>query len=178
LNQKINGQWTQVDKKSIKMPGNSNMPAVLVPPAGDPIVSVVQSVDVLPLVTNLVSSQIIGADQTEIACDQTCIDSILANAGIGGEVFVQIDGGGEVMLDGTSKVKLGTESKNLKLMVRPSDGSEAVEYNVALLRQQALGAGFESSSSSSNQIWIYLLLAILIAAIVGFILQRRNSVKA
>jgi hypothetical protein len=177
LNQKINGQWTQVDKQSIKMPGKSVVPPVVLPPSDPPSVPLVEAVDALPLNVNQVASQVISGDQTEIACNQTCIDSILARAGIAGEVFVEIDGGGEVLLDGATMVKLGAGSKDLKISVKPSDGTDAVEFSVALLRQQASSAGSDMSSSSSSTIWIYLLLAVLAIIIVGFVLQRRKTVK-
>jgi hypothetical protein len=178
LNQLLNGQWIQVDNKPIKVPGKSRVPLVVVPELDPPSVPLIEAVDALPINVNQVVSQVISADQTEIACSQTCIDSILAKVGVAGEVFVEVDGGGEVLLDGSSTVKLDAQSKDLKISVKPSDGSDAVEFSVALLRQQASSAGSDMSSNSSSRTLIYLLLAVLFIIIVGVVLQRRKSVKA
>ena len=183
LFQKFDGNWTEVARKTIKIPGKVKAPALVVPPSVAQVVAVVEAINELPLLVNQLTSQVVSEDQTDIACDQTCVSAILATvdgelATVDGEIFAQIDGGKEVQLDGTSTVKINSDSKIVKILVKPIDGSAVTEYGVALSRNTSSdgGPGSTSNANSSSMNWVYILIAILLLVIFGIVKQRRNPV--
>ena len=126
----------------------------------------------IPLVKDIVIAQVLGTNQTEISCDAGCIDSLLANANMTGEIFVSVDGEPMQKLDATTKIKVG-KSSSMKIEIRPTDGSEIFTSEIAFIERvessKATSSATETINTTSPKTWVIFLLALSVLILIGFI---------
>jgi hypothetical protein len=126
----------------------------------------------IPLVKDIVIAQVLGTNQTEISCDAGCIDSLLANANMTGEIFVSVDGGPMQKLDATTKIKVG-KSSSMKIEIRPTDDSEIFTSEIAFIERvessKAGSSATEITTKTTPKTWVIFLLALSVLILIGFI---------
>jgi hypothetical protein len=146
-----------------------------IPTVTKPVLPVVSLTD-LVLVKDVVMSQVVPADLSEVICLAECVTDLQNSAGVSGDVFIQVDNGDFVEVRAGSRIALGDSSSAVKIQVRPRDGSTPIDMVVNLNRSTN---GLDASEGSSSNIpWIPLgLLVILLIAlyvIKTYVLDKRK----
>jgi hypothetical protein len=146
-----------------------------IPTVTKPVLPVVSLTD-LVLVKDVVMSQVVPADLSEVICLAECVTDLQNSAGVSGDVFIQVDNGDFVEVRAGSRIALGDSSSAVKVQVRPRDGSTPVDMVVNLNRSTN---GLDASEGSSSNIpWIPLglLVIVLIALYVikTYVLDKRK----
>ncbi|MEI8069818.1 MAG: hypothetical protein WCH38_08450, partial [Actinomycetota bacterium] len=150
---------------------------VTVPTVAKPVLPVVSLTD-LVLVKDIVMSQVVPADLSEVICLAECVTELQNSAGISGDVFVQVDNGDFIEVRAGSRIALGDSSSVVKVQVRPRDGSAPIDMVVNFNRSTK---GLNASDSTSSSIpWfpLGLLIIVLIAlyAVKTFVFDKRKTV--
>jgi hypothetical protein len=148
---------------------------VTVTTVANPVLPVVSLTDLL-LVKDVIMSQVVPADLSEVICLAECVTDLQTSAGVTGDVFVQVDNGDFVEVRAGSRIALGDSSSAVKIQIRPRDGSTPVDMVVNLNRSTN---GLDASEDSSSNIpWIPLglLVIVLIALYVikTYVLDKRK----
>ena len=149
---------------------------VTVTTVANPVLPVVSLTDLL-LVKDVIMSQVVPADLSEVFCLAECVTDLQTSAGVTGDVFVQVDNGDFIEVRAGSRIALGDSSSAVKIQIRPRDGSTPVDMVVNLNRSTN---GLEASDGSSSNIpWIPLglLVIVLIALYVikTYVLDKRKA---
>ena len=148
---------------------------VTVTTVANPVLPVVSLTDLL-LVKDVIMSQVVPVDLSEVICLAECVTDLQTSAGVTGDVFVQVDNGDFIEVRAGSRIALGDSSSAVKIQIRPRDGSTPVDMVVNLNRSTN---GLEASDGSSSNIpWIPigLLVIVLIALYVikTYVLDKRK----
>jgi hypothetical protein len=134
----------------------------------------------LPLVQDKVIAQVLGVDQTELSCDEVCIDKILKESKLVGDIYVGSGDGELQKIDSNTKVQIKDLSQ-LKIEVRPADGSAAFKSNIVFVGREENGvpgvAVVSSNSKSSVGLWVKLLIGLSVLILIGLLLRFRGRSK-
>jgi LPXTG-motif cell wall-anchored protein len=122
----------------------------------------------------------ITTDATTINCDKACYDAIAAGLGVtDGPVYVSIDGGERIALDGAqyTTIPVGKSAKKLSFMTVKDDVVQQISLDVKRDGQAATSSskGGTNSSSSSNTLLFVALGLGLIVLIWFFVARRRRD---
>jgi hypothetical protein len=134
----------------------------------------------LPLVQDKVVAQVLGEDQTELSCDEVCIDKILKESNLTGDIYVGSGDGELQKLDSTTKIQLKDLSQ-LKIEVRPTDGSAAFKSDIVFVGREENGvpglAVVSSNSKPSVSLWVKFLIGLSVLVLIGLLLRFRGRSK-
>ena len=131
----------------------------------------------LPIIQDKVIAQVLGVDQTELSCDEICIDKILKESNLTGDIYVGSGDGELQKLDSTTKIQLKDLSQ-LKIEVRPTDGSSAFKSDIVFVGREENGtpglAVVSSNAKTSVGLWIKLLMGLSVLVLIGLALKFRG----
>lgn len=125
----------------------------------------------LPFVEGVVVAQVLDTNQTEISCDAGCIDSLLANTNITGEIFVSVDGEAMQKLDATTVIKVD-KSSSMKIEIRPTDGSKIltseIEFIERLESDTAGSTATQTMNTTTPKTWVIFILGLSVLILIGY----------
>ena len=136
---------------------------------------------VTPVITPTDKSVTIAADTNTIDCDKACFDAIVASLGATADsaVFVSVDGGERIQLNGSefTKIPVGSAGKKLTFMSVVDDVVQQVSVPVKRTGEAAPAATTDSGSgdSSSNMVWWLLLLIVIILGGGGYAVSKKRG---
>ena len=125
----------------------------------------------LPFVEGVVVAQVLDTNQTEISCDAGCIDSLLANTNITGEIFVSVDGEAMQKLDATTVIKVD-KSSSMKIEIRPTDGSKILTSEIEFIERLESGMAGSTATQTMNtttpKTWVIFILGLSVLILIGY----------
>ena len=125
----------------------------------------------LPFVEGVVVAQVLDTNQTEISCDAGCIDSLLANTNITGEIFVSVDGEAMQKLDATTVIKVD-KSSSMKIEIRPTDGSKILTSEIEFIERLESGMAGSTATQTTNtttpKTWVIFILGLSVLILIGY----------
>ena len=149
-----------------------------------------------PLPVDAPTEVVVDDKAKDFTCSESCVAGFAAAAGLpNGEVSVSVDGGTAVALTGTNAVPLTADAKSLVFTV--ASGGKTKDITVAVKRtaveasdttvapsegsDTTVAAGTDSgtsddSSGSSPILWI--IIALIVIAVIAYLVRRSQASKA
>jgi hypothetical protein len=122
----------------------------------------------------------ITTDATTINCDKACYDAIAAGLGVtDGPVYVSIDGGERIALDGAqyTTIPVGKSAKKLSFMTVKDDVVQQISLDVKRDGKSTISSSNSTSgsgNSSSSWLWLLILLAVILGG-GGYAYSRKKN---
>jgi len=131
----------------------------------------------LPLIQDKVVAQVLGVDQTELSCNEVCIDKILKDSNLMGDIYVGSGDGELQKLDSNTKIQLKDLSQ-LRIEIRPTDGSSSFKSDIVFVGREEIGtpglAVVGTNSKTSVGLWMKFLIGLSILVLIGLALKFRS----
>ena len=183
-----------MDDTEVRVKANSSTTSV--EPATPVEVTTTTVADDKPLPVDAPTEVVVDDKAKDFTCSESCVAGFAAAAGLpNGEVSVSVDGGAAFLLTGVNAVPLTTDSKSLVFTVA-SDGKtkditvavkrtavEASDTTVAPAEESDTTVAAETdsgtsddSSGSSPILWI--IIALIVIAIIAYLVRRSQASKA
>jgi hypothetical protein len=183
-----------MDDTEIRVKANSSTTSV--EPATPVEVTTTTVADDKPLPVDAPTEVVVDDKATDFTCTEPCINGFAAAAGLpNGEVSVSVDGGAPIALTGANSVPLSADASSLVFTVA-SDGKtkditvavkrtavEASDTTVAPAEESDTTVAAETdsgtsddSSGSSPILWI--IIALIVIAVIAYLVRRSQASKA
>ena len=138
---------------------------------------------VTPVITPTEKVVEVAADTTTVDCNKACFDAVVASLGATeGPVFVSVDGGERIQLDGSefTKIPVGKAGQKLTFMAVVDDVVQQVSVPVKRAGEAAPAANTASGnsgggSSSNNTVWLMLLLIAIVLGGGGYAVSKKRG---
>jgi hypothetical protein len=115
----------------------------------------------------------IEADATNVNCDNACYAAIAASLGAtDGPVYVSVDGGERIAIDGAdfSKIAVGKDAKKLIFSTLVDGVSKETTFDL----NRSAESPASSSSNSNNLLWLLILVAVMLGG-GGYAYSRKKK---
>ena len=136
---------------------------------------------VTPVITPEKKAVEIAADTTTVECNKACFDAVVESLGVTeGPVYVSVDGGERIQLDGAefTKIPVGKSGQKLTFMGVADDVIQQVSVPVQRAGEAAPAANTasgDSGSSSNTTLWLLLLLIAIVLGGGGYAVAKKRG---
>jgi hypothetical protein len=190
----IDGSEIAVIPPSAFTPGDLEAPETSVAPEEETTTTVAGEVSTSPV--DAPTEVVVDDKAKDFTCSESCVAGFAAAAGLpNGEVSVSVDGGAPIALTGANSVPLSADASSLVFTVA-SDGKtkditvavkrtavEASDTTVAPAEESDTTVAAETdsgtsddSSGSSPILWI--IIALIVIAVIAYLVRRSQASKA